>query len=267
MDITTIVQACILGIAEGFTEFIPVSSTGHLIFLIELLNIHTPPGKVFEIVIQLGAILAICFCYRQKLLNVLTTCHRDSRSRHFLVTLLIAFLPAAVLGFYFHDFIKNVLFSPLIVSITLCLGGLAMLIIEKYCHTPRYFNLDTISFTCALKIGLAQAFALIPGVSRSGATIMGGIIFGVERKIATEFSFFLAIPTMFGATIYDIYINYHLLDNDHIMMIAIGFFSAFFAALLVVKKILSFISMHGFAPFAYYRLLLGSIIFLYYILK
>lgn len=259
MEIVAILQAVLLGAVEGLTEFIPVSSTGHLILLVDLLNFQGPPGKVFEIVIQLGAILAVCWAYREKLLQVLFGLRRDKRAQHFTLAVTLAFLPAAILGATFHNFIKNVLFSPIVVSVSLIVGGIIIFIIEKMPRTPRHKDIETLPLRTALYIGCAQTLAMIPGVSRSGATIMGALLLGVERRAATEFSFFLAIPTMAGATAYDIYKNYSSLSPDNALLIAVGFVSAFIAALLIVRTVIAFISTHGFIPFAYYRIILGTI--------
>ncbi|MCI5048903.1 MAG: undecaprenyl-diphosphate phosphatase [Rickettsiales bacterium] len=251
--------AILLGIIEGLTEFIPVSSTGHLILLIDLLAFEGPKGKVFEIVIQLGAILAICWLYRAKLIRATLTAHKDAEQRWFLSYIVIAFLPAAVLGVLFHSYIKSVLFDPVVVASMLVIGGVLILLIERFKPEAKVESISEFSWGLALKIGFCQALAMIPGTSRSGATIMGALLLGVERKAATEFSFFLAIPTMLGATVYDIYKNYHHLTFEGLELIAAGFIAAFIAALLVVKWVIQFISKHGFAPFAYYRIALGSL--------
>jgi len=259
MDITTAFQALLLGIIEGLTEFIPVSSTGHLILIIDIIGFEGLKGKTFEIIIQLGAILAICWLYRQKLIDTLIGLPKEKSAQKFALNITLAFLPAAILGVMFHGFIKEVLFSPTVVSVSLVVGGFLILIIEKKAPEPKFNTIENISFKTALLIGFAQALAMIPGTSRSGATIMGSLLLKVERKTATEFSFFLAIPTMLGATVYDVYKNLDSLSFDNIAIIAIGFISAFFAALLVVKTVISFISTHGFAPFAYYRIVIGSV--------
>ncbi|PIR37121.1 MAG: undecaprenyl-diphosphatase [Alphaproteobacteria bacterium CG11_big_fil_rev_8_21_14_0_20_39_49] len=259
MDIKIALLALLLGIVEGLTEFIPVSSTGHLILLIDILKFKGPEGRVFEIVIQLGAILAVCWLYRKKLIRVLIGLPKEKEAQKFAFNITLAFLPAAVLGVMFHSFIKEVLFSPTVVSVSLIVGGILILIIEKTAPKPKYDSIEKISFKTALMIGFAQALAMIPGTSRSGATIMGSLLLKVERKTATEFSFFLAIPTMLGATVYDLYKNSDILSFDNLAIIAIGFFAAFFAALLVVRTVINFISTHGFKPFAYYRIVLGTI--------
>lgn len=256
---TAYLHALLLGIVEGLTEFIPVSSTGHLILLIDLLALATPPGQVFEIVIQLGAIGAVCWYYRRKLLTALLAAPSDPGQRRFLLSIVIAFLPAAALGALLHGFIKSVLFDPLVVAMALVSGGVLILLIERFRPAPVHHDSTAFGWKLALKIGFCQALAMIPGTSRSGATIMGALLLKVERRAATEFSFFLAIPTMLGATVYDLYKNRALLDWSALEIIAIGFVAAFVSALLIVRGVIAFISRHGFAPFAYYRIALGSL--------
>lgn len=245
-------QALLLGVVEGLTEFLPVSSTGHLILLVDLLGFAGPPGKVFEITIQFGAILAVCWLYRRRLWEM-----ARRPAQPFTLHLLLAFLPAMVIGFFAHGFIKEHLFSPLVVSVMLVLGGIVILLIEKMRPVPKVMSVEKMDWKLALKIGFFQCLAMIPGTSRSGATIMGALWLGLERKAAAEFSFFLAIPTMFAATAYDLYRNWNLLAVDNAVVIGLGFFAAFVTALVVVKTVIAFISRHGFAPFAYYRILLG----------
>lgn len=255
----TIWQALLLGIIEGLTEFIPVSSTGHLILLVDLLQFTGPPGAVFEIVIQLGAIFAICWLYRKKLWHTVFSLPKEQESQRFALNIIIAFLPAAVIGVLAHSFIKSVLFSPWVVSVMLIVGGLIILLVERKPHPPKTESIDAITPMLAFKIGLCQTLAMIPGTSRSGATIIGALLLGTERKAATEFSFFLAIPTMLGATVYDLYKNAAYLNSEGMVVIAIGFIAAFLAALMVVSQLIRFISTHGFTPFAYYRIALGSV--------
>lgn len=259
MDLLTAFQAVLLGIVEGLTEFIPVSSTGHLILLTDLLGFQGPPGKVFEIVIQLGAVLAVLVLYAPRLLGVLRRAPTDPGARRFIAAVLLAFLPAAVVGALAHDFIKSVLFSPWVVSVSLIVGGLAILAIERRRPAPRHADIERFSPGLSLGIGLFQLLALVPGVSRSGSTIMGALLLGVERKAATEFSFFLAIPTMLGATVYDLYKNRGTLDGSGAAVIAIGFAVAFVSALLVVRALVGFVSRNGFTPFAWYRIALGLV--------
>jgi len=262
MDINTIFQAVLLGLVEGLTEFIPVSSTGHLIVLRDIIGFSSK-GQVFEIAIQLGAILAICFKFWPKLSGVAFTLHSQPASRKFALNLLLAFLPAAIIGFFAHGFIKEKLFSTQVVAISLILGGFAILLIENLVRKIKFTDINQMSGATSLKLGFFQCIAMIPGVSRSGATIMGGLLLGLDRKTATEFSFFLAIPTMFAATLYDLYKNWAVLDADSLVIIAIGFVTAFFAALLVVSKLIEFVSTHGFKPFAYYRIAFGTLILLF----
>lgn len=259
MSLLILLQAALLGLVEGLTEFLPVSSTGHLILLIDLLGFQGPPGKVFEIVVQLGAILAICVLYGRGLLSIVLAAPTNPGARRFIAAVLIAFLPAAVVGALAHDFIKSMLFSPWVVSVTLILGGVAILLIERAKPVPRYGDVRQFSPGLALRIGAFQVLAMIPGVSRSGATIMGAMLAGVERRTAAEFSFFLAIPTMFGATAYDLYKNRSTLTLDGGTVILVGFLVAFLAALLMVRAVVGFISRHGFAPFAWYRIALGIV--------
>jgi undecaprenyl-diphosphatase len=250
--------AALLGVVEGLTEFIPVSSTGHLILLVDLLDFEGPPGKVFEIVIQLGAILAVCWAYRAKLLRVAAGLPHDPSARHFAIVVLLAFLPAALVGALAHGFIKTVLFSPYVVSTSLILGGLAIIAIERAVLVPRVRDIDGLRPRTAFLIGAAQTVAMIPGVSRSGATIMGGLLLRVDRKAATEFSFFLAIPTMLGATTLDIYKNAAVINTNDALVIMIGFAAAFLAALAVVRVVVTFVGRHGFTPFGWYRIAVGT---------
>lgn len=262
MDSHTIFHAVLLGIVEGLTEFIPVSSTGHLILLTDILQFAGPPGKVFEIVIQLGAILAICWVYRQRLWHAGVHVFDEPEARHFVLLILLAFLPAAVVGVLAHGFIKSVLFSPLVVSIMLVVGGILILLVERYKPEPVFHTVEELTFRKAIAIGCCQVLAMIPGTSRSGATIMGALLLRLDRKLATEFSFFLAIPTMLGAVVYDVYKNAALLSFDDIGLLALGFLTAFIAALFVVRTVIAFISQHGFVPFAYYRIAMGSLMLL-----
>lgn len=259
MDVATLLGAIFLGVVEGLTEFIPVSSTGHLILLVDLIGFKGPPGKVFEIVIQLGAILAICVLYFHRLWRVLVGLPSDPGARHFALAVILAFLPAAVIGVILHDFIKSVLFSPIVVCVALIVGGLAILVIERMRPVPRIHAIEKFTPALSLKIGLMQCLAMIPGVSRSGATILGALLLGVERKTAAEFSFFLAIPTMLGAATYDLWKNRADLTTDGSLLIAVGFATAFVSAVIVVKWFVGFVGRHGFSPFAWYRIALGAI--------
>jgi undecaprenyl-diphosphatase len=259
LDLGSFLSAAFLGIVEGLTEFIPVSSTGHLILLVDLLGFEGPPGRVFEIAIQFGAILAICWLYRERFFRVATHLFSDTESQRFVVNILLGFLPAMVIGVMAHGFIKAVLFSPWVVSVMLIVGGFAILAIERWHPEPKVQHVNQITPGLALKIGLAQCLAMIPGVSRSGATIMGSMLLGCGRAPATEFSFFLAVPTMLAATVYDLYKNWAILSFDDFPVIAVGFVCAFIAAMLVVKTLIAFVSKNGFTPFAYYRIVIGTV--------
>jgi len=258
MENATLLGALILGLVEGLTEFIPVSSTGHLILLGDLIGFQGPPGRVFEVAIQFGAILAICWIYRAKLFGTVLGLASEPADRRFAINVAIAFLPALVLGFTLHSFIKNALFNPWVVSVALIVGGVAILWIERHLPDTEIRDVDEMTPWLAFKIGCCQAIAMIPGVSRSGATIMGALLMRVERKTATEFSFFLAIPTMLGATVYDLYKNRADLSVDDLHLIGVGFAVAFVAALFVVRWVVRFVQTHGFAPFGWYRIAIGS---------
>ena len=255
----TFLEAAFLGVVEGLTEFLPVSSTGHLILLDDLLGFEGPPGKVFEIVIQLGAILAVCWVYRQRLFDVLIGLPSERGAQRFTLNVLLAFLPAAVVGVIAYPFIKSVLFSTWVVAITLVLGGIAIILIERMVPQNRHAEVEALPWRTALYIGIFQCIAMIPGVSRSGATIMGALLLGVERRTAAEFSFFLAIPTMFAATVYDLYKNRATLTFDNSLIIVVGFVLAFVSALFVVRTFIGFVGRHGFVPFAVYRIVVGAV--------
>jgi undecaprenyl-diphosphatase len=265
MDTILLFKAFILGLVEGATEFLPVSSTGHLIILGDLINFNDDSSKVFEIFIQLGAILAICWEYREKLALVAKGALNDQSSQRFIINIAGGFLPAAVLGLIFHSKIKEFLFSPITVATALIVGGLVILYVENRQLKPIVENADDMTFTQAIKVGFAQSLALIPGTSRSGATILGGMIFGLSRKVATEFSFFVAVPIMFAATFYDLYKSRDLLSSDDIGVFAIGFITAFLAALVAIKVLLKYVATHDFKLFAYYRIALGIIVLLYFL--
>ncbi|HET6521518.1 MAG TPA: undecaprenyl-diphosphate phosphatase [Geminicoccaceae bacterium] len=258
MPLSTFLEAGFLGVLEALTEFLPVSSTGHLILFVDLIGFEGPPGQVFEVVIQLGAILAVCVAFAEKLLGVAFGLPADPGARRFALVIVLAFLPAVVLGVLLHDFIKSVLFSPYVVCVALILGGVAILAIEHARPTPRTWTVEQFSPALALGVGLAQCLAMVPGVSRSGATIMGALLLGVERRTAAEFSFFLAIPTMLGAAAYDLWQNRDGLTADGGLVIAVGFLAAFAAALFVVRWFIGFVGRHGFALFAWYRIALGG---------
>ncbi len=254
--------ALLLGAVEGLTEFLPVSSTGHLILLVDLLGFHGPPGHVFEIAIQLGAILAIVWVYRRTFLTVVAGLLNNPGAQRFAANILIAVIPALVIGALAHDYIKEVLFSPWVVSVALIVGGLLIFVIERIKPAPRIESTTEMSPSLAFRVGLCQVVAMIPGVSRSGATILGAVMFGVGRAAATEFSFFLAVPTMIAATSYDLLKSWNELGGGDLVVLAVGFWSAFIAALFVVRRLVAFVSKRGFVPFAWYRIALGSLMLL-----
>jgi undecaprenyl-diphosphatase len=259
MSFDSVFDALFLGLIEGLTEFIPVSSTAHLLLIGERLGFEGPPGKVFEVVIQLGAILAICTVYFHKLWQVLIGLPSSPKARRFATAIILGFLPAAVIGAGLHGFIKRVLFhSPIAICVALIAGGVVILLVDRFVPTPRHREVDRVPPLLALVIGGFQCLAMIPGVSRSGATIIGGMLLGVERRTAAEFSFFVAIPTMLGATAYDSYKNWGSFTSDGSALIAIGFVAAFLSATVVVRAVLNFIERYGFAPFGWYRILFGG---------
>jgi undecaprenyl-diphosphatase len=266
MDLILVLKAVIMGIVEGLTEFLPISSTGHLILAGSLLNFTGEKVKLFEIVIQAGAIFAVCWEYRAKIASVLSGMFTDPKAQKFVINLVIAFLPAAALGFLFAKKIKAVLFSPVPVALAFIVGGLIILWVERrHKHTPvaaRIASVDEMTPLDALKIGLAQAFALIPGTSRSGATIIGGMLFGLSRKAATEFSFFLAIPTLLAATVYSLYKERALLSAADLPMFGVGTIAAFVSAFFCVRWLLRYISSHDFTVFAWYRIVFGIVVLL-----
>lgn len=260
MDPILLLKALVLGVVEGLTEFLPISSTGHLILAGDLLNFNDERGKLFEIVIQFGAILAVVWEYRQRLLVVARGAFSDQAAQKFILNLFVAFLPLAILGLAFGKAIKAHLFNPIAVATTFILGAFVILWAEKREHKIRVQTVEEMSVTDAFKMGLAQACALIPGTSRSGSTIIGGLLFGLSRQAATEFSFFLAIPTLSAATVYQLYKERALLSFDDIGMWVVGFVSAFVSAFLCVRWLLRFISSHDFTPFAWYRIAFGIIV-------
>jgi undecaprenyl-diphosphatase len=265
MDIYLMLKAIIMGLVEGATEFIPVSSTGHLIIAGEWLNfLDKDKRDVFEIMIQLGAVLAVCVEFRQRLIHTVQRIQTDPDAQHLVRNLVIAFLPAAILGLAFHHQIKEFLFSSFTVGIALIVGGILILIIEKFVPPGKVQDIDHISLKQALQIGFAQSLALIPGVSRSGATILGGMCFGLSRQTATEFSFFLALPIMFAATGYDLLKARDLLSLDDAFIFLIGFVTAFLSALVVIRALIKFVSQHSFAVFAWYRIVFGILILLFF---
>jgi len=257
MESVLVLEAALLGLIEGLTEFIPVSSTGHLILAVDLLGFKGPPGRVFEIVIQFGAILAVCWIYRRRFLDTAFGIASDPQAQRFAAVLVAGVLPALAIGALAHGFIKSVLFSPWVVAVALVVGGVAILVIERMRPPERVATVDGIGLRLAFAIGLCQCVAMIPGVSRSGATIMGAMLLGTGRRAATEFSFFLAVPTMLAAASYDLYRNWSSLDGGSAAIIAVGFVTSFLAAMAVVRTVLAVIARHGFQPFAWYRIVIG----------
>ncbi len=253
-------EAALLGLVEALTEFLPVSSTGHLIIAAELLNFDGPPGKVFEVVIQAGAVLAILVTYFRRFWDVLLGLGKDPAARRFATAIALAFLPAALIGVVAHKYIKFYLFNPTVVALALILGGIAILVIERVRPVPTVNQIENFTPRLALGIGLIQCVAMIPGVSRSGATILGALLMGVTRRAAAEFSFFLAVPTLAGAAVYDLYKNRDGLSADGMELIAIGFITTFLASLWVIRWFVGFVSRRGFAPFAWYRIVAGTVL-------
>lgn len=268
MDLLFAAKIIIMGIVEGLTEFLPISSTGHLILAGSLLNLPGEKFKVFEIVIQAGAIFAVCWEYRRKIASVIGGLASEPKARKFALNVIIAFLPAALLGLLFSKNIKAVLFAPVPVALAFIIGGLIILWVERKnqgvdehdISHARIHNVDDMSMLDALKIGAAQAFALIPGTSRSGATIIGGMLFGLSRKAATEFSFFLAIPTLLGATVYSLYKAREDLSIADLPTFGLGTVAAFVSAFFCVRWLLRYISSHNFNAFAWYRIAFGLMI-------
>ncbi|NJL27389.1 MAG: undecaprenyl-diphosphate phosphatase [Thermoanaerobaculia bacterium] len=257
MTLGDLIEATFLGLIEGLTEFIPVSSTGHLLLIGHFLGFESS-GKTFEVLIQLGAILAILVVYSARFVDVAIRLPTDPQARRFIIGIVVGFLPAAIIGVLAHGFIKSVLFeTPALICTTLILGGVVLLIVDRLRLPKRHHDAMALSPLMCLGIGCCQTLAMIPGVSRSGATIVGAMLMGVDKRAAAEFSFFLALPTMAGAFAYDLYKNWSGLSVDDGLLIVVGFVAAFCAAVLVVKTLLDFVARHGFAPFAYYRIAAG----------
>jgi undecaprenyl-diphosphatase len=252
-------QAVFMGVVEAVTEFLPVSSTGHLILAGEIIGFKGPAGHVFEIAIQLGAVLAVCVLYFKRLLKVVVDLPRDAAARHFAIVSIIAVVPAMVVGALAHDFIKEVLFSPYVVCVMLIAGGIAILLIERLRPDHDITSIEAIPYKTGFLIGLVQCLALIPGVSRSGATIMGALALGVDRHTAAEFSFFQAIPLLAGAAVFDLWTSRAELDFSAGSLIAVGFITSFIGAMLVIRWMLGFVTRNGFGVFAWYRIVAGSL--------
>ena len=260
MDLWTAAQALILGVVEGLTEFLPISSTGHQIIVADLLNFGGERAMAFNIIIQLGAILAVVWEFRRKIIDVVVGLPTKPEARRFTTNLIIAVMPAVVLGVIFADVIHEYLFNPITVATALVIGGVIMLWAERRQHVIRAETVDDMIWKDAVKIGFAQCLAMIPGTSRSGSTIIGGLLFGLSRKAATEFSFFLAMPTMVGAAVYSGYKYRHLFQPDDLPVFAIGFVTSFIFAMIAVRALLKFISNHSYAAFAWYRIGFGLLI-------
>jgi undecaprenyl-diphosphatase len=251
-------EAIVLGIVEGLTEFLPVSSTGHLLLLGHFLGFESN-GKSFEVLVQLGAILAIMLVYFRRLLDIALRLRIDPAARRFVIGVLVAFLPAALIGAVLHGFIKDVLFNPFLVCCTLIAGGIVLLVVDDLELHEKHIDATAFPLAMYLKIGLIQCLAMIPGVSRSGSTIVGAMLLGASKRAAAEFSFFLAMPTMAGAFAYDLLKSYKTLSFDDTALIVIGFIAAFCSALVVVRSFLEFVSKRGFALFAWWRIIVGMV--------
>ncbi len=259
-DPILLLQALLLGLVEGVTEFLPISSTGHLILAGQLIGFNDEKAKVFMIAIQFAAILAVVYEYRVRLTHVATSLTSDRASQRLVVNLMAGFLPAAVLGLIFYKEIKGYLFNPIVVASALVIGGVLILWAERRQHTVTTQTLDDLTWRRALMIGFAQALAMIPGTSRSGATIIGGLFLGLSRKTAAEFSFFLAIPTMFAATVYDLYKNWALFDAGDIPLFVVGGVASFVSALVAVRTLIKYLSRHDYTVFAWYRIVFGGLV-------
>ncbi|HET7201567.1 MAG TPA: undecaprenyl-diphosphate phosphatase [Burkholderiales bacterium] len=261
MDLVLLAKALVLGVIEGLTEFLPISSTGHLILAGDLLGFNGDKAKVFEIVIQTGAMLAIVWEYRMRFWRVVAGLASERIAQRFAFNLIVAFIPAAVLGLAFSKLIKAHMFRPVPVALAFIVGGFIILWVERSLRPrTRVESVDDMTWRDALKVGIAQAFALIPGTSRSGATIIGGMLFGLSRKVATEFSFFLAVPTLVAAGAYDFWKNRALFDAGDAGLFAVGSIAAFISAFLCVRWLLRYIATHDFTPFALYRIAFGAVV-------
>ena len=255
-----LIKAILLGIIEGVTEFLPISSTGHLILAGQWLDLPGALAATFDIFIQLGAILAVVWLYRRRILDMLVRLPRDRSVQWFAVALALAFVPAAGLGVLFYDTIKAVLFTPVVVATALIAGGVIMLVLDRDAKTARYNELESVPPLTGLGIGVAQALSLIPGMSRSAATILGGLALGLNRQTAVDFSFFLSIPIMVIATLYDLAKSARGLGQSDFLLLGVGFVTAFVTALVVVRWFLRYIAGHNFVPFAVYRIILGALV-------
>lgn len=255
-----LVRAAFLGVLQGLTEFLPISSTAHLLIGADMIG-YDDPGGVFTVMIQLGSILAVMWLYRERIFKVVTGLPTDPEARRFALMLFLAFLPAVLIGFFAADYVKRVLYeSLLVIGWALLLGGVLMLLLERYRPTPVVTDAGKTPIWRAIAIGFVQCIAMIPGVSRSGATIYGGLLLGLDRRAAAEFSFFLAMPTMVAAFVYDFIQIKDEIGTDRIAEIAVGFVFAFISAAMVVKPFLDYVTRVGFAPFAWYRIALGAVL-------
>ncbi len=251
-------SALVLGLIEGLTEFLPVSSTGHILLAGHFLGFNSA-GKTFEVVIQLGAILAIVLVYMKKIVGTVAAIPSDPQARRFALSVVLAFLPAMVAGALLHDFIKAVLFeSPRLIAVMLIVGGIILLVVDRLPLTPRHDAADRFSPGMAFLIGCAQCLALVPGVSRSGATIVAALLMGSTKRAAAEFSFFLAIPTMTAAFAFDLIKNRRLLDSSAVWEISLGFAAAFVTAIIVVRWLLGYVGRYGFGMFGWWRIIVGA---------
>jgi len=268
MESLSLLNAFILGVVEGLTEFLPISSTGHLILVSDWMGVNDEKGKVFEIVIQLGAILAVVWEYRARFARAFSGLASDRTQQRFATNLAVAFLPAAIVGLAFQSQIKKYLFNPVSVAIALVVGALVIFAVERWYKrhgAPRVTSVDSMTWSDALKVGIAQCFSLIPGTSRSGATIIGGMVIGLSRQVATEFSFFLAVPIMFAATGYQVLKYRALFTREDAAPFAVGFVVSFVFALLAVKGLIRYVAHHDFNAFAWYRIVLGAAVLVYFL--
>ncbi len=268
MDPHSLLNALLLGVVEGLTEFLPISSTGHLIIVSDLLGVNDEKGKVFDIVIQLGAILAVCWEYRARFARAFSGLASDPVQQRFATNLAVAFVPAAALGLLFQSQIKAHLFNPVSVAVALVIGAVVIFAVERWYArhgAPRVTSVDEMTWRDALKVGLAQCFSLIPGTSRSGATIMGGMVFGLSRQAATEFSFFLSVPIMFAATGYQVLKYRDLFTAADLAPFAVGFLVSFASALVAVRALIRYVAQHDFRAFAWYRIALGTVVLAYFL--
>ncbi|MFV0385531.1 undecaprenyl-diphosphate phosphatase [Paracoccus sp. (in: a-proteobacteria)] len=261
MTTDTIISA-VLGVIEGLTEFIPVSSTAHVLLAGHFLGFQSP-GHTFEVVIQLGAVLAILGVYSARLWQIFSSAPHDPRSRRFIMAVLLAFLPSVIIGVLAHDFIKRVLFeTPALIATMLILGGIVILFVDRWAKNPAYHRAEDFPLPMAFKIGVIQCLAMIPGVSRSGATIVGALFLGADKRSAAEFSFFLSMPTMLGAFTFDLYKNRNILDASALGDIAVGFVCAFISAVIVVRWLLGYVSEKGYSLFGWWRIVAGGLVLL-----